>query len=79
MQAAHQMSKLYSMMMEKDATMIEINPMVEALDPSGQKKGTASQICKQGDCCGTNVNCYTASKLRHMRGSAVGLGLLFFP
>lgn len=33
------MLKLYNMMMEKDATMIEINPMVEALDPSGQKRG----------------------------------------
>lgn len=38
-QAAGQMLKLYSMMLEKDATMIEINPMVETLDPSGQKRG----------------------------------------
>ena len=39
LQAASQMVKLYTMMMEKDATMLEINPMVEAMDMSGQKKG----------------------------------------
>lgn len=37
-QAASQMVKLYAMMLEKDATMVEINPMVEAQDTSGQKK-----------------------------------------
>ena len=40
LQAAGQMMKLYKMMMEKDATMLEINPMVETLDESGRKKGT---------------------------------------
>lgn len=31
--------KLYSLMIEKDATMLEINPMVEVQDPSGKKRG----------------------------------------
>ena len=33
------MMKLYRMMLEKDATMVEINPMVEAQGPSGEKRG----------------------------------------
>lgn len=33
------MMRLYAMMLEKDATMVEINPMVEAQDPSGEKRG----------------------------------------
>lgn len=37
-EAAGQMLKLYSMMIEKDATMIEINPMVEAQDPAGPRR-----------------------------------------
>ena len=39
LQAADQRMKLYKMMMEKDATLLEINPMVETLDESGRKKG----------------------------------------
>ena len=31
--------KLYTMMIEKDATMVEINPLVEAQDSSGGKRG----------------------------------------
>jgi len=38
------MLKLYTMMLEKDATMLEINPMVEALDESGNKKGKMTQF-----------------------------------
>ena len=34
------MMKLYGMMLDKDATMLEINPMVEVLDKdTGKKKG----------------------------------------
>ncbi len=36
------MVKLYGMMLDKDATMLEINPMVEVLDDSGKKKGSIS-------------------------------------
>ena len=38
-QAADQMIKLYTMMLEKDVTMLEVNPMVEAVDEAGNKKG----------------------------------------
>ena len=39
MQAAGQMLKLYDVVYDNDVTMLEINPMVEALDPSGKKTG----------------------------------------
>ena len=38
------MMKLYTMMLEKDATMVEINPLVEVQDTSGQKKGKCIHI-----------------------------------
>ncbi len=39
------MMKLYSLMLDKDATMVEINPMVEALDPAGSKRGVCVCVC----------------------------------
>ena len=39
MQAAEQMMKLYDVVYDNDVTMLEINPMVEALDSSGNKRG----------------------------------------
>lgn len=39
------MVKLYTMMLEKDATMVEINPMVEAQDSSGQRRGRQPLHC----------------------------------
>ena len=33
------MMKLYTLLLDKDVTMLEINPMVEALDAEGKKRG----------------------------------------
>ena len=38
-QAAEQMLKLYDVMYDNDVTMLEINPMVEAQDADGKKRG----------------------------------------
>ena len=39
LQAAQQMMKLYDVVYDNDVTMLEINPMVEALDSDGKKRG----------------------------------------
>ena len=41
-QAAEQMLKLYDVMYDNDVTMLEINPMVEAQDADGKKRGINS-------------------------------------
>lgn len=41
-QAAEQMLKLYDVMYDNDVTMLEINPMVEAQDADGKKRGNCS-------------------------------------
>jgi len=38
MQAADQMQQLYKLLVEKDATMVEINPMVEVIK-EGKRRG----------------------------------------
>ena len=43
-QAAEQMLKLYDVVYDNDVTMLEINPMVEALDASGRKRGECRVI-----------------------------------
>ena len=45
LQAAEQMLKLYDVVYDNDVTMLEINPMVEALDASGNKRGNYSLTC----------------------------------
>ena len=44
LQAAEQMLKLYDMMYDNDVTMVEVNPMVEAQDADGNKRGTYNLI-----------------------------------
>lgn len=45
-QAAEQMLKLYDVLYDNDVTMLEINPMVEAQDAGGKKRGIKLLIIK---------------------------------
>lgn len=41
-QAAKQMLRLYDVVYDNDVTMLEINPMVEAQDADGKKRGESN-------------------------------------
>jgi hypothetical protein len=47
-QASEQMLKLYDVMYDNDVTMLEINPMVEAQDADGKKRGINSSYIIMG-------------------------------
>ncbi len=58
MQAAEQMLKLYDVMYDNDVTMLEINPMVEAQDADGKKRGRNSSYIITGKYIHVHV-CFT--------------------